>query len=81
MPKRPDEIALWDAFGPGAPYRRPRDANAELQIPWRRVEYLCNKWADQGVYDYGVAADLGWKLPLLRVGSPLTVPPVVLSED
>jgi hypothetical protein len=61
MPKRDDEVQLWESFGKGTPHRTPREANRELGIPWRRVEYLCEKWCDKGVYDYGVAADLGWK--------------------
>lgn len=61
MPKRPDEVALWAAFGDGAEHRWPRDAAAALGIPAGRLEYLCNKWADQGIYEYGTSADLGWK--------------------
>lgn len=61
MPKRPDEVALWNAFGPGAEYNSPRVAGWALDIPARRVAYLCKKWARQGVYDYGIACDIGWK--------------------
>lgn len=63
MPKRPDEIALWAAFGPDAEHRTPREAGRALGIPFGRVEYLCEKWSRQGVYDYGVCVDLGWKEP------------------
>jgi hypothetical protein len=64
--KKPDEIALWDAFGDGAPHQWPRDAGIALGIPSGRVEYLCEKWSRQGVYDYGVAASLGWKEPVVH---------------
>lgn len=62
IPKRADETTLWEAFGPGAQHRTPRDAGAALGIPRGRVDYLCEKWARKGAYDYGVCADLGWKL-------------------
>lgn len=63
MPKRDDEVALWAAFGTnGEPYRWPRDAAVALGIPYGRAEYLCNKWSRQGRYEYGVAAQLGWKV-------------------
>lgn len=61
MPKRPDEIALWNAFGPGTAHEWPRHAGRALGIPPRRVEYLCEKWSRQRVYDYGTCCDLGWK--------------------
>lgn len=63
VPRRADEVALWAAFGTeGEPHRWPRDAGAALGIPAGRVEYLCEKWTDRGVYEYGTAASLGWKL-------------------
>ena len=61
IPKRSDEVALWAAFGEEAQHRTPREAGQALDIPAGRVEYLCEKWTRQGVYDYGVACDLGWK--------------------
>ena len=54
---KPDELALWEALLAG---ESPRDAGERLGVPPKRVLYLCHKWADQGDYDYGVAADLGW---------------------
>lgn len=63
IPPRADEAALWAAFGTdGEPHQWPRDAAAALGIPTGRAEYLCEKWARKGVYEYGVAAQLGWKL-------------------
>lgn len=63
VPVRADEVALWAAFGTdGEPHRWPRDAAAALGIPYGRAEYLCEKWARKGIYEYGVAAQLGWKL-------------------
>jgi hypothetical protein len=56
-PAKPDEAALWAALLAG---EWPRDAGARLGIPPKRVLYLCHKWADKNVYDYGVSADLGW---------------------
>ena len=54
---KPDELALWQALEQG---EWPRDAGHRLGIPPNRVEYLCNKWARQRIYDYGVVHDLGW---------------------
>ena len=54
---KPDELALWAALEAG---EWPRDAGHRLGIPPRRVNYLCEKWSRQGIYDYGVVCDLGW---------------------
>lgn len=56
-PQREDEKALWAALLAG---EKPRDAGVRLGIHTRRVEYLCNKWADKGLYEWGVVHDLGW---------------------
>lgn len=48
---------MWEALLSG---EMPRDAGERLDIPPNRVHYLCEKWARQGRYDYGVAHDLGW---------------------
>ena len=61
MPMRDDESKLWLSFGLNTEHETPRAAGRALGIPPRRVEYLCEKWARKGWYDYGVAADLGWK--------------------
>ena len=58
MPKNDEEL-LWASFP--EQYKYPRDAGKELGIPPKRVAYLCAKWAKQGVYEYGVTVDLGWK--------------------
>lgn len=63
MPKRADEVELWNSFGCGTPHEWPRDAAAAMGMPWRRLQYLCEKWASQGVYDYGTSCDMGWKEP------------------
>lgn len=63
MTRKPDELALWNAFGEDPEQHVwPRYAGIALNMPPRRVQYLCEKWARQGIYDYGVACDLGWKV-------------------
>ena len=52
----PDERTLWNAVLLGA---TPREAGRALNMPTKRVLYLCEKWARRGIYDYGVTADLG----------------------
>ena len=59
--QRQDEIELWSAFGDGTTHSTPRGAGIALGIPSKRVNYLCEKWARQRRYDYGVCVDLGWK--------------------
>lgn len=54
---KPDEMALWAALEARGETTR---CGARLDIPPNRVEYLCLKWARQGIYDYGVVHDLGW---------------------
>lgn len=56
-PKRPDELALWRAIKSG---ERPRAAAARLGINVNRAAYLCQKWTDRGVYEYGVNVLAGW---------------------
>jgi hypothetical protein len=58
---KPDEKTLWDSFGDGTSYRTPREAAIALGMNHKRWLYLCEKWSDKGIYDYGVSADLGWK--------------------
>ena len=58
---KPDEKLLWDSFGEGTPYRTPREAAKAIGMAEKRCDYLCEKWSDKGIYDYGVCADLGWK--------------------
>ena len=62
--KKPDEIALLGCMllhVKSLPGRMtPRLIGIALEIPDRRVVYLCEKWADGDWYDYGVTADLGW---------------------
>ncbi len=54
---KPDEVALWARVLAG---ETPRLAGEALSIPPKRVDFLCGKWARQGIYDYGVCVDLGW---------------------
>lgn len=57
MDKREDEKTLWAAVLNG---EYPRDAGLRLEIPANRLRYLCYKWADKGIYQWGVTYDLGW---------------------
>lgn len=56
-PKRPDELALWRAVKAG---EYPRKAAERLGIPEKRAAFLCQKWTDRGVYEYGVNVLAGW---------------------
>lgn len=74
--KKPDEIALWSLVVNG---ERPRDAGARLGIHPKRVRGLCEKWANAGIYDYGVCADLGWAEPGASL-TPAPARPLVAPE-
>ena len=52
-----DELALWEALLAG---EKPRYAAQRLGIHHRRVWWLCRKWSERGMYDWGVVHDLGW---------------------
>lgn len=54
-----DEKKLWDALDN---FATPRDAIAALEIPPKRGWYLLEKWAKNGLYQYGASIDLGWKV-------------------
>jgi len=54
---KPDEAELWAALVAG---EKPRYAGRRLGIHRKRVNYLCEKWARQRKYEYGVVCDLGW---------------------
>lgn len=56
-----DEKLLWESFGEGTLYRTPREAGQALGMAEKRWIYLCYKWDEAGLYDYGVSVDLGWK--------------------
>lgn len=55
--RKPDELALmgWVVAG-----MWPRMAGEILQMPERRIMYLCGKWAKEGWYEWGGTQDLGW---------------------
>lgn len=61
MPRRQDEIELWNAFGPGAPYGTVRDAHVALGMDTNRALYLVRKWESQRIYDVGTSELHGWK--------------------
>ena len=54
---RQDEVDLWSALEAG---EKPRHAGERLGVPPNRVRYLCEKWARQHRYNWGVVVDLGW---------------------
>jgi hypothetical protein len=54
-----DEEDLWMAFPDK--YPNPREAGIALDIPTKRILYLCKKWSKQKKYNYGISLDLGWK--------------------
>ncbi len=60
---KPDAQALWDRIrnAGDADGETPRDIGRDLGIHPKRVASLCARWAKKGVYEYGVAVDLGWK--------------------
>ena len=41
----------------------PRRVAQVLGIHPKRCRYICGKWADKGIYDYGVSVDMGWLEP------------------
>lgn len=76
--RKPDEIALYAALRAVAPEpwvspgRRVVEAlAAEIGIPDKRIDYLCEKWARQGFTDYGINAVNGWFNP----GAPMELTP------
>jgi hypothetical protein len=46
-------------------YKTPREIINEPNFPInpKRALYLLDKWSGKGLYDYGVALDLGWLEP------------------
>lgn len=53
-----DRLLDWLKEHPAA---RPRDAKfTHLDIPAKRIDYMCKKWLKNGFYNYGVSIDLGW---------------------
>ena len=58
-----DEAQLWLSFGNGRAYEHPREAAVAMDMPFNRLAYLTeSKWSREGVYEYGVVCDLGWKV-------------------
>jgi hypothetical protein len=56
-PKRPDELEFWIWVKAG---NYPRKAAELLGMNANRAAYLCQKWTDRHVYDYGVNVLAGW---------------------
>lgn len=55
-----DEKCLWDAVQKG---KFPRYAIRELKLNEKAAHATLLKWAEKGLYDYGVALDMGWLTP------------------
>lgn len=56
-PKRPDELEFWVWVKAG---NYPRKAAELLGMNANRAAYLCQKWTDRHVYNYGVNVLAGW---------------------
>ena len=66
---KPDAQALFDRIrqaGQGG--ETPRKIGEDLGIHPKRVARLCEKWERQGLYDWGVTVDLGWRTDYLKTG-------------
>lgn len=58
---KPDEKELLLLMYKYRGIKSPREIyNNHININRKRVKYLLGKLADKGLYDYGVALDLGW---------------------
>lgn len=58
---KPDEIKLLLAISNkgGCDVRSILEEVSKI-VPYNRCIYYLNKWSAKGLYDYGVALDLGW---------------------
>lgn len=52
-----DEERLFELLKGGF---TPRDGGIYLGLPHKRVAAICHKWESKGIYEYGIAVDLGW---------------------
>lgn len=52
-----EEMSLWSALRQHVP---PRVAGQRMGMDPSRVVEICERWAERGIYDYGVVVDLGW---------------------
>jgi hypothetical protein len=43
---------------PNPPYVR--QLVADIGMNEKRAAYICEKWADKGLYDYGISSLAGW---------------------
>ncbi|MFI5297387.1 MAG: hypothetical protein ACHREM_04755 [Polyangiales bacterium] len=63
---KPDERELFLRVAALPPFPRgPADGSARSEadamgMHWKRADYIFEKWAARGWYDYGVSASLGW---------------------
>jgi len=59
-----NDLMAFDAFGlmmfVDVHNATPREIGRLMKMPQKRVEALCNKWADRGWYEYGTTVDMGW---------------------
>lgn len=58
--KKPDEIELMKRIQ-SKPYGKPvKDVIKEMDMNLNRAYSILNKWAGQGLYEYGISVFLGW---------------------
>ncbi len=41
----------------------PRAIAKAIGMHPKRCRYICDKWADKGIYEYGVSVEMGWLTP------------------
>lgn len=63
MAIKPDERAFWLRIVSEGKTPRQIIAEPGFPIAEKRALYLLQKWADAGLYEYGVCVDLGWATP------------------
>jgi len=40
-----------------------RQLGQAIGMPEKRMQFICYKWGDKDIYDWGVCWDLGWLTP------------------
>ncbi len=63
MKRRDDEMVLLTAIQFKPNTETVRDVIVRLGMPTKRTDYLLEKWARKGWYQWGVVIDMGWLTP------------------